>query len=236
MKLFSQFNYRKFRSPRLWSNHELKKIAHLFDGEVINVSGWDDRDKEGGYYANYFYRARKYYLSNYRGVRGLDEAGDKTDFEIDLEADLPDSLINRFDVVFNHTCLEHIYDVFKSFRNLCLMTKDILIIVVPFTQQVHTSKSFSDFWRFTPHVIERLFSENAMTLIYLNFNNNYNCSNYIFAIGSRNPQKWYSKIPQIKNTDILSDWIGEPRWYHFVKKKFLISYALRSANNLFSRF
>lgn len=34
-----------FRRPRLWSNSELKKIAHLFEGWVVNVSAWKDLDK-----------------------------------------------------------------------------------------------------------------------------------------------------------------------------------------------
>ena len=38
---------RKFRVPRIWSNKELKKFASLFSGEIINVSGWMDNDKQG---------------------------------------------------------------------------------------------------------------------------------------------------------------------------------------------
>ncbi len=215
--LFSTlFNYRKFRLPRKWSNRELKKIAHLFDGEIINVSGWDDRDKEGGFYCGYFSNAKAYYISNYQGKRGIEESGGKTNFDIDLEATLPDYLINRFDVVFNHTTLEHVFNIFQSFKNLCLLSRDIVIVIVPFTQQVHISESFSDFWRFTPHAIRRLFNENNMDIIYLTFNNTHNSSNYIFAVGSRNPEKWRDKMPPSENKAALSDWIGEPSWlYHF---------------------
>jgi hypothetical protein len=30
---------------RNWSNMELRRYGHLLTGDVINVSGWDDRDK-----------------------------------------------------------------------------------------------------------------------------------------------------------------------------------------------
>jgi len=36
----------KFQVPRIWSNAELRKFAHLFSGSIVNVSGWIDKDKE----------------------------------------------------------------------------------------------------------------------------------------------------------------------------------------------
>jgi len=113
---------RKYRLPRIWSNQELKKFAHLFSGEIVNVSAWEDKDKEGGHYKNYFINANKYYLTNYKTkARGFQ--GYENEFYLDLKKDLDKSLINRFDVVFNHTALEHIYDIRKAFRNLCLLSK-----------------------------------------------------------------------------------------------------------------
>ena len=35
---------------REWSNMELRKIAPTLTGDIINVSGWEDKDKEGGLY------------------------------------------------------------------------------------------------------------------------------------------------------------------------------------------
>ena len=37
---------RAFRKPRVWSNNVLRSFANIFEGEVINVSGWEDEDKE----------------------------------------------------------------------------------------------------------------------------------------------------------------------------------------------
>jgi len=68
------FEDRKFRIPRIWSNSELRKFAHLFTGKVINVSAWKDLDKEGNRYKNYFINASEYWISNYkpefRGFQG----------------------------------------------------------------------------------------------------------------------------------------------------------------------
>lgn len=35
--------------PRNWSNQELKNFSDILEGSVINVSGWKDEDKVGGY-------------------------------------------------------------------------------------------------------------------------------------------------------------------------------------------
>ena len=57
----------EFRRARLWTNIELKKIAHNFTGTVINVSGWADEDKCGAVYRDYFVNAEEYFVSNLGG-------------------------------------------------------------------------------------------------------------------------------------------------------------------------
>jgi len=185
------FHDRKFRMPRIWSNSELKKYAQIFSGSVVNVSGWKDIDKQGKKYQEYFINAQNYEISNYKsekkGLQGL-----KNEFYLDLTDDLNNSLIGKYDVVFNHTTLEHIYNVKKAFKNLCLLSKDMVIIVVPFLQQMHGN--YGDFWRFTPLTVKKLFEENGLKLLYLSFNNHKKTSIYIFAIGSKFPEKWNNKI------------------------------------------
>lgn len=182
---------KKFRRPRMWSNRELKKFSHLFSGKIINVSGWKDIDKEGNKYRDYFINAKSYEISNFnaelKGLQGFDN-----EFFLDLTNDLDIDLFDKFDVVFNHTTLEHIYDVKKAFKNLCLLSKDIVIIIVPFLQQMHGN--YDDFWRFSPLAIKKLFEENDLTLLYLNFNNHKKTSVYIFAIASKNPENWKSQF------------------------------------------
>lgn len=183
----SLFIDRIHRIPRVWSNRELEKFAHLFQGKIVNVSGWKDIDKEGRHYRDYFTGASSYTITNFRSeARGFQ--GYEGELFLDLENDLPEDLAERFDVVFNHTTLEHIYEARKAFGNVCSLSKDIVIIVLPFLQQYHAD--YGDFWRFSPLAIKRLFEENGFSLIYQSFNNNNMSSVYTFSIASRYPEKW----------------------------------------------
>jgi len=182
---------RKYYLPRIWSNRELEKFSQLFFGDIVNVSGWQDLDKEGKHYKDYFINANTYTLTNYKSdARGFQ--GYENEIFLNLEEELPPELLNKFDVVFNHTVLEHIYDVDTAFRNLCLLSKDIIILVVPFLQQMHAS--YGDYWRFTPLAIKKMFENNGMSLLYLSFNSDKNASVYIFCIASKSPANWIDKI------------------------------------------
>src|SRR5678816_1575831 len=125
------------RVPRLWSNRQLAEIGNLFDGDVVNVSAWQDSDKNGRTYRSYFPRARSYTLTNFepekRGYQGL--AGE---IFLDLEKPIPTELRQRFDVVYNHTTLEHVYEFRRAFANLCELSRDAVIIVVPWLQTAHS--------------------------------------------------------------------------------------------------
>jgi len=182
---------REFRLPRIWSNRELRRLGALFGGEVINVSAWQDLDKEGDRYRNYFPSATGYYTSNYGGVSGESAA---TDFQIDLEKELAGELHARFDVVFNHTTLEHVFDIFAAVRNLCAMSRDVVIVVVPFLQRVHTESSFSDYWRFTHHALHRLFERNGLKVVYLSSTGVRAASVYHVCIAARHPEVWKTAL------------------------------------------
>jgi hypothetical protein len=200
---------RKFRLTRLWSNKELRKIASFFSGDIVNVSGWDDRDKEGGNYKKYFKNASNYYYTNYPGERGTSNL--KNEFFCDLSKDLSAELENRFDVVFNHTTLEHIFDVRKAFSNICKMSKDIVIIVVPFCQAQHETMDWKDYWRFTPSAMRELYKENGLDIIYESASEYTNSAIYLFYVGSKNSDKWNNSF-LINNKKELGDcgkWIGE---------------------------
>lgn len=196
------FPDRKFRRARLWSNNELQKVASFFSGDVINVSGWQDSDKRSKKYKDYFINAKSYSISNYGGDMGFQNT--KNEILLDLEKDLDQKYISRYDVVFNHTVLEHIFDVDKAFQNLCLMSKDVVIVVVPFMQEMHYGEAYKDYWRFTPFALTRMFEKNGMELIYLNANNKRNESSYVFAIGSRNPRMWEKKVNYV-NREAFKD-------------------------------
>jgi hypothetical protein len=190
---------KKFRVPRIWSNRELRRFAGLFEGDIVNVSGWKDMDKEGGFYRDYFSNASTYTITNYNPDKTSCKEKEP-EIVLDLENRLPDELVSRFDVVFNHTVLEHVYDFRTAFHNLCLMTRDIVIIVVPFLQQMHVHDNYGDYWRFSPLALKRMFEEEGLQILYSSFNENVGCSVYLFFIASKQPCKWTDSFPPFKFT------------------------------------
>ncbi|MCX7803974.1 MAG: hypothetical protein N3A38_02180 [Planctomycetota bacterium] len=186
--------------PRRWSNAELRRVARLFEGDIINVSGWDDRDKEGGRYADYFPNKRSYRISNIGGARGA--SGREDEIYLDLSLPLPEELRGRFDVVFNHTTLEHIYDIRAALANLCGLSRDVVITVAPFMQAMHWDEgSYLDFWRPTPFALEHMFEENGFRALYMSWNDNPVYPVYLFCVASRNPERWEGKFPPLRRPD-----------------------------------
>lgn len=180
------------RVPRLWSNQELARVAPLMAGDVVNVSAWRDEDKAGRRYRDYFTGARSYSITNYRAeMRGLQ--GWDGEIFLDLEEALPAHLTGAFDVVFNHTTLEHIYEFRAAFANLCAMSRDAVVLVVPWLQPYHSD--YGDYWRFSPLAVSRLFQENAMTPAHISWNDYPGASVYVFAIGVRHPERWRDALP-----------------------------------------
>ena len=215
---------KKFRVPRVWSNRELEKFAHMFEGKAVNVSGWKDIDKEGKKYKEYFSNISEYWITNYKSeARGFQ--GDQiNEIFVDLEEDLDQSIHNKFDIVFNHTVLEHIFNINKAFENLCNLSNDTVIIVVPFLQEQHAV--YGDYWRFTPLAVKKLFQQNNLELVYINYNDARSDSIYIFAIASKNPQKWMkinqhsdNKLDQIEHF-MLGTKIIRNSPFSKLKKKF----------------
>ncbi len=213
---------RKFRLARIWSNKELKKISMLFEGNVINVSSGENIDKEGSTYDKYFLNAKEFWLSNYcpGAFRGFE--GRPNELLIDLTQKLDSSLERKFDVVFNHTTLEHVFDIFTAFKNLCLLSNDIVIIVVPFAQEQHENEGYEDYWRLTPTCIRKLFELNEMEVIYEATNKDFNAATYLFFVASKNPEKWILKMPKYNRICNAADWIGTDKLYRnsFIKKMF----------------
>jgi hypothetical protein len=96
-------------------------------------------------------------------------------------------------VVFNHTTLEHIYNFQLAFHNLCLLSRDIVIVVVPFLQEMHAG-AYGDYWRFSPQALEKMFARENFDLLHLAFNNQKNTSVYVFALAARDPDRWSSRF------------------------------------------
>ena len=197
---------RKYDLARHWSNREIRRIADHFRGEMVNVSAWDDRDKQGGHYRDYFSHCASYSLTNFPGYRGF--AGRPGEIELDLTTDLPADLVSRFDVVFNHTTLEHIFEVRKAFANLCRMSRDAVIVVVPFSQVQHESGDWGDFWRFTPTCLRALFAENGLEVVYEAESPHKNSAIYLLFVGSRHPTRYQAVLPRYRKVATAGSWMG----------------------------
>ena len=149
-------------------------------------------------------------MTNFRSdARGLQ--GSDGEIFLDLEEDLPPALAGSFDVVFNHTTLEHVFEVRKAFANLCSMSRDVVILVVPFLQPMHAD--YGDFWRFTPLALKRMFEEAGMSLVYSSFNRNWLSAVYLFAVASRNLERWSGRIGnEFSFADLRWAWDGLEPW------------------------
>ncbi|MCX2978856.1 hypothetical protein [Candidatus Marimicrobium litorale] len=181
-------------NPRRWSNQELRRFGALFCGDLINVSGWNDEDKQGDVYANYFPNKGSYSISNFGGVRGASDGGREVSLDLSLPPD--GEFSSRYDVVFNHTTLEHVFDVSTAFDVLCDLTRDIVILVVPFMQIEHWAKdSYRDYHRFTEFGIISYFEERGFRVLYISSNHNPVFPIYFFCVASRQPERWGGKFP-----------------------------------------
>lgn len=198
---------RKHRLARIWSNEQLARIAPVFTGHVVNVSAWDDRDKQDRHYKDYFVNAGSYSYTNYKGYRGFQ--GTENEYLMDLTEDMPAELVHKFDVAYNHTTLEHIFDVRKAFANICKLSRDAVIIVVPFAQVQHEAEDYEDYWRFTPSCLRRLFEENGLGVIFESISPYRDSAVYLLFVGSRNPGYWAGVLPFYKRLSNIGEWIGE---------------------------
>jgi len=200
-----------FRSARVWSNQELRRFSTGLDGAVVNVSGAHDEDKQGRHYRDYFPAASSYDVTNYKGFRGA--TGTEGEIFLDLADELPPGLAQRFDVVFNHTTLEHIYEVHAAFRHLCEMSRDLVVVVVPFVQVTHWSDSFGDFWRFTPMGVRQMFEENDLTVVHEAAGPRNGEPIYLLFVGSRHPERWTAASRPAERIDApIGQWIGRHFW------------------------
>jgi len=181
----------KDSNPRRWSNDELRKIARYFHGNVINIAGGEDKDKEDGFYKDYFTNADSYVVSNYPKQYSETERNESLFLDLTQRIANDSPFYEKYDVVFTHTVLEHIYELEIAVSNLCRISKDIIITVVPFIQSFHHKEPYyHDYWRFTPYSLYNLFKFNGFYTIYCTWNNDPLENIYLFHIASKNKEKW----------------------------------------------
>jgi hypothetical protein len=171
---------------RLWSNDCLRHIGtELTDCKsVVNVSGWKDSDKEGGFYRSYFPHAARYSVSNHplddkKGVltgRGV---------ALDLEQELPEELKSSCDVALNHTVLEHVRNPWFAFRQIVRMARVGVITIVPFKQPLHFEPgNFGDYFRFSPMALREMYEKEGLVPVHEAFSRGFN-SVYVVCFGTR---------------------------------------------------
>ena len=196
-----------YRLARIWSNQQLATFAPVFTGDIVNVSAWDDRDKQDRHYKDYFVNAASYSYTNHTGYRGYQ--GNPNEYLVDLTGEVPKNLVRRFNVALNHTTLEHVFEVRKAFANLCELSNDVVIVVVPFAQVQHESEDYKDYWRFTPSCLRTLFEENGLTVVYEAESPHKQSAVYLLFVGSRNPGYWIGLLPQYTRLCNSGQWIGQ---------------------------
>ena len=178
--------------PRLWSNDQLMKFTHIFDGDVINISAGDDQDKDGKRYKDYFINARSYSTSNY-----CVENQHGGDYIFDLSTSLKnhDPFERKFDVVFSHTVLEHVDDIETAVENLCHLSVDVIITVVPFIQSFHGRRGeYADYWRFSPLCLSSLFGKHGFESVSIAWSDDPIGNIYILHVSSCNLENWIGKV------------------------------------------
>lgn len=183
--------------PRRWSNQELRACGPRFTGDILNVSGWRDEDKQGGHYRDYFPNAASYRITNYWGTDSRNDGAADSLF-LDLEAPLPDSMRGICDLAWTHTVLEHVGDVETAFRTLGALTRDAVLVVVPWMQDEHYAPGlYGDFWRFSPLGIQRLMRNAGLELVHLSANEQPWYPVYLVAVGSKKAVGWRGVFPEI---------------------------------------
>ena len=193
------------QNGRTYSNVCLKRILALLNvTSVLNVSGWDDGDKEGGRYSDYFsQKVSKYEVSHFENDY-LRSDTDLSKMVINLE-DLNYQAVEKFELVFSHTVLEHVFDQQNAFRIMCSLAEKYVVGVVPMINVLHWEKTYDDYWRFTPHGIRKLFENNEFKLVHLEIGPTSSISQYIIFVGVRNG---VADVSSLHLQEIISGKVG----------------------------
>ena len=201
--------------PRFFTNKLLKKHCINLSGHVVNVSGWDDRDGEGDFYKNYFPKAESYTVTN-APEKGKGE-GTGESLLLDLSKPLVDSLYKKYDVVYNNTTLEHILDFEQAFKNLCDMSKEVVIVIVPVIQQIHIAKTYGDYWRPTTMGLVMLFKKHGFETLVVKTNDQPFQPIYAFVLATRHPEKFRHIIIGDVDLEMGARLFGSSLKKHFIK-------------------
>jgi len=223
---------RKF-SPRAWSNDELRKLKNYFpkNSRIINVGGWEDKDKEGGFYKDYFPNPVIYHVANYPGdsKRGTNV---RTDLTIDLTKSLPGDLYFKYDIALTHTVLEHVPDPVFSFAQIGKLSRDIIITVVPFKQHLHFEpESYGDYYRFSPFSMRKLHKDNDFNILYESYMPIPSLDVYLFYVGTRFSERYRNFPIKLNHILDLNEIVGKMPIYSLLQniiQRFITKYLIKT--------
>jgi hypothetical protein len=197
----------RLNNGRSWSNERLKFISKSLPefNNALNCSGHLDLDKQGSYYQSYF-KVEKYTISSFENDSTY--SNPKKLFLLNLDEDcekVSEEHYQNYDLIFNHTVLEHVmnpYQAFANFENL-LAPNGILICVVPFIYKFHFSNGdFGDYWRFTPHTMELLHKQFNLSVKFLEVGPHNSYEKYIISVATRG-----SNVPNLEfDKKQFSEW------------------------------
>lgn len=206
-RLMSQYR------PRPFHNQVLRVYLSSLGGDVVNVSGWEDSDRQGGFYRGYFGALTRYAVTNIEGDRGMPGSSPLgvDQIYLDLEQPLDERLVQAFDVAFSHTVLEHIFDIESALENIAAMSRDVVVTVVPFSQSVHYSNSYGDYLRVSPFYLKRFFEGRGFEVLLSVTNDQGFFPVYLTMIVSRKPDRHreaFRHAPLQYDTQIAPDRYG----------------------------
>ena len=130
------------------SNAWLRRHAAGIEGRVLSIGSGHDRDKQGGFYREYFPRAASYTTSEISPAIGCD-------LVLDVRS-MPQVAGAAYDCVYCSCVLEHVDDVQAALREITrvLAPGGYLLLGLPFREAIHGAPH--DYWRFTEHGIRWL--------------------------------------------------------------------------------
>ena len=133
---------------RIESNAWLKPVCGSIRGKVLSIGSMDDKDRQGGFYKDYFVSADSYLTSS-------PESEHKCDLLLDIR-DMNEIAGEEFDCIYCSGVLEHVFEYQKAMAEIKRVLKPggVLLLGVPFKQAIHMAPT--DYWRFTKFALEKI--------------------------------------------------------------------------------
>lgn len=175
---------------------------------ILNVGGWEDSDREGGKYRDYFADPATYHISNLHQDNERGRAAN-TDLDLDITQPLRSDLHGAYEIVFSHTVLEHVAKPWTAFENLASLSTDLVITVVPWKQKLHLSPgNYQDYYRFSPLALRHLAEESGLRVVYDSYTPLPALDVYILSVASFTPEKYEKFFPPLSSAEELNNEVG----------------------------